>query len=463
MRKTFFASACIFLFSLNIYAENISGRWHGVLNKYNERVQVSLEIKRSGNSGYTAMFNRSDWEMEDVGVTSVSFISPDFQFKIIEYAVEYSGILGGDGIIRGIFRQKSLPFNLNLTKDEIKREQEPLKPYPYIEEDVRFENKKAGILLAGTLTIPEGKGPFPSVVLVSAMGPHNRNGEMYGHKPFLVIADYLTKNGIAVLRYDDRGTAHSSGDFKSATTLDFAGDAEAALDYLKTRKEINVKKIGITGYGEEAAAAAIIAAEHKDISFLVLLAGTGIQGKEFILKQKKATGKAYKIKSKALKRDLRINKKAIEIALNSENIGEIRSSIMNYTKKTYEGFKPNELPEGTGKVDFMRMYANAYANPWMLYFLKHDPAETLKKVECPVLALGGGKDLKVNAKENLKAIKKALEEGGNKDVTVKIFSGLNYLFQKAETGLPSEYYHIEETFSPEVLSEISQWIGERTK
>ncbi len=318
-------------------------------------------------------------------------------------------------------------------------------------------------MLAGTLTLPEKDGNFPAVILISGSGPQNRDEELMGHKPFLVLADHLTKKGIAVLRFDDRGTAESTGDFKTATSLDFAGDVESALKYLQTRKEINKNQIGLIGHSEGGIIAPMVAAESNDISFIVLLAGTGIRGDQLLLLQQELIGKASGASDTDLQKAKVINKGAFDIILKSNNIESLETELTNYIKQALIDNPESEKPAGMSDDDYVKLQVNQLTSPWMIYFIKYDPAPILEKVNCPVLAINGEKDLQVPAKVNLEAIENALEEGGNKNVTTKVLPNLNHLFQECETGSPGEYATIEQTFSPIALAEISNWILNQVK
>jgi pimeloyl-ACP methyl ester carboxylesterase len=464
MNKIIFTLVTVFIFASTVFSaqpQDILGRWYGLLHESGtySKIILTVEKDKTKDAYYATLENTA--QKEKTPVTNFSFDNPDVWFKIIDLAVEYKGTLDKNGIIKGIFKQNGVELNVNFSRNQTARIQDPLKPYPYIEEEIVFENKKAAIKLAGVLTIPQdemrgetrGETP-PAVILVSGSGPQNRDEEIFGHKPFLVIADFLTRNGIAVLRYDDRGIARSEGHFASAENSDFVSDIQSAVEYLKTRKEIDKKNIGLIGHGEGSTIASMAAAENSDISFIVLLAAQGLPGKNIILKQTELINKAAKTGKKQMKRDLRVNKKCIEIMTNGQDISQARTLLVEYLGKAFDGFSPAEIPKGMGKTDFMRAYINMYANERMSDYLNYDPAETLKKVKCPVFAVWGAKDLQISAKENFKAVKKALEEGGNKNFALKIFPNLNHLFQECKTGLPEEYQQIEQTFAPEVLEEI---------
>ena len=317
--------------------------------------------------------------------------------------------------------------------------------------------------MSGTLTFPKKEGNFPVVILISGSGPQNRDEELLGHKPFLIISDHLTKNGIGVFRYDNRGVGQSTGDFKMATTADFSMDVESAITYLQTRKEINKNKIGLIGHSEGALIASIVASKSKDISFIVSLAGTGIQGDKLLLLQQELISRAKGIPEADIKKSLETNTKLFEIIAKSNDNQKLKTDVTNLIDKMLKNDSNAKIPNGITKDKFIQMRVNQISNPWLQYFIKFNPAKVLKKIQCPVLALNGEKDLQVPPKENLTAISNALKKGGNKKVTTKVFPHLNHLFQKCKTGLPSEYATIEQTFSPIALTEITNWILNQVK
>ena len=453
------------IFCLTIFGQDISGQWNGVLKVQGTQLRIVFNITKTEN-GINSTMDSPDQGAKGIPTTSTNFENSILKITIANAKIEYEGILGKDNNIVGTFKQGGQSFPMNLTKEIIEKEkllrpQEPTKPYPYYSEDITFENKKAGINLAGTLTLPKKDGVFPVVILISGSGPQNRDEELLGHKPFLVLSDYLTKNGIAVLRFDDRGTALSKGDFKTATSADFATDVEAGIDYLKTRKEINKKKIGLIGHSEGGLIAPMVASKSKDVSFIVLLAGTGIKGDKLLLLQQKLIGKASGISDDDLQKSELINRKAFDIVNKSNNLEQLRTDLTKYIKQQLKDNPNAEKPSGMGDDDFVNLQVKQIANPWMQYLIKYNPAPTLEKVKCPVLAINGGKDLQVPPKENLDAIKKALTKGRNKNIKTKELPNLNHLFQECKTGSPSEYAKIEQTFSPIALIEILKWVKDR--
>ena len=455
------------LFSLTIFGQNISGQWNGALKVQGTQLRLVFNISKT-DDGISATMDSPDQGAKEIPTTTTSFENSILKITIENAKIEYEGALGKDNIIVGTFKQggQSFPMNLSkvvIEKEKLVRPQEPTKPYSYFSEDITFENKKAGIILAGTLTLPKNEGVFPVVILISGSGPQNRDEELLGHKPFLVLSDYLTKNGIAVLRYDDRGTALSKGDFKTATSADFATDVESAITYLKTRKEINKKKIGLMGHSEGGLIAPMVASKSKDVAFIVMLAGTGIQGDQILLLQQRLIGKASEVSDEDLQKNELLNRKAFDIVNKSNSIEQLNIDLTNFIKQSLFDNKNAEKSKGMSEDDFVKLQVKQIANPWMQYFIKYNPAPTLEKVKCPVLAIIGGKDLQVPPKENLEAIKKALAKGGNKKVTTKEFPNLNHLFQECKTGSPDEYATIEQTFSPIALTEIFKWIQTQTK
>jgi dienelactone hydrolase len=444
--------------TFTIYAQDITGQWNGLLKVKGLQLRVVFNIRKTGN-GFSSTMDSPDQGAKGIPVTTTTFENSKLELEIANAKIEYAGELK-DNIITGTFRQGGQEFPLNLSKEQIEKQtvnkpQEPIKPYPYYSENLTFKNNKANITLAGTLTLPKKEGTFPVVILITGSGPQNRDEELLGHKPFLVISDYLTRNGIAVLRYDDRGVAQSQGDFKTATTVDFASDVESAVSYVKTRREINIKKIGLVGHSEGGVIAPMVASKFNDINFIVLLAGTGLSGDKLLLLQKAKIEHETGYDEKEISKSQDVFKGAYQIILHSDrNDINLKSKIKAYFKQTLGNTAPEEQ---------VNAITNQIVNPWTVNFIKYNPALVLQKVKCPVLAMGGEKDLQVPAKENLTIIESSLKEGGNKKVTIKMFPNLNHLFQECKTGLPSEYATIEQTFSPTALDFMTKWIINQVK
>jgi fermentation-respiration switch protein FrsA (DUF1100 family) len=452
------AWACIL--SLSVSGQEIAGDWHGILKIKNIRLRLVYHIQKE-EQGYGATIDSPDQGAKGIPVTHVSYENAVLKMSAATIGATYEGVLSSDENITGTFKQAGQSFPLNLFRQTVEREkparpQEPAKPYPYYEEEVSFENREDGVTLAGTLTLPQKGGNFPAVVLISGSGPQDRNEELMEHKPFLVIADYLTRNGIAVLRFDDRGTAASTGNFQTSTGYDFSKDAEAGVKYLQTRKEIDKKKIGLIGHSEGGSIAPMIAARNKNIAFIVLLAGTGIRGDQILLRQQYLIAEASGISGEDMKQARSINEGMFNIVLQSTDTEQLKIDLTGYLKQAV-----NDLPDAAKEIysdHFIQTSVESLTGPWMQYFIKYDPTPALEKVTCPVLAVNGEKDMQVSAKDNPEAIRAALIKGGNKRVTTKVFPGLNHLFQECKTGLPTEYATIEQTFSPVVLEEIRAWL-----
>ncbi len=331
------------------------------------------------------------------------------------------------------------------------RPQEPKRPFPYLEEDVSYSNPAAsGVTLAGTFTKPKTGGPFAAVLLITGPGPQDRDETMSGHKPFLVLSDYLTRRGIAVLRVDDRGTAKSTGNFAKATTEDFATDAEAGVHYLAGRSDVDQQHIGLIGHGEGAIVAPMVAVKTPLVSFLVLLAGTAVPGEQVLLLQTERSEKAAGLPEEQIKADKKIGTMLYDLVKQGRSEAELHRALFTVHE--------NERPF----LEVWQKQLHRLEAPWLRFFLSYDPAPTLEKVKCPVLALDGDKDLQVIPDQNVPAIKAAFARGGNQDATVEVLPGLNYMFQKATTGLGWEYEAIPETMSPAALDTIGAWIQKHT-
>lgn len=457
----------LFLTSIITYSQEITGQWNGILKIPGAQLRLVFNISKT-DSGYSSTMDSPDQKATGIPVTTTSFKNQNtLKLEIADAKIEYTGELQNDEII-GTFKQSGQAFPMNLSRKVIEkvepnRPQEPKEPYSYYAESVTFQNTKANITLAGTLTLPKKEGVFPVVILITGSGPQNRDEELLGHKPFLVLSDYFTKNGIAVLRYDDRGVANSTGDFANATSADFASDVESALKYLKTRKEINKKKIGLVGHSEGGLIAPMVAVKSNDVNFIVLLAGTGIQGDKILLLQNELISRASGVFEDDIKKGLAENRKLYDIIIASTDSKKLKADLTLLFTETIKDVKGEEIPNGMSKENYIAMQINAVANPWMEYFIKYNPAPTLSKVKCPVLAVNGGKDLQVPSKDNLEAIEYALTKGGNTHVTIREFPGLNHLFQECKTGSPDEYAEIEQTFSPLALDQITRWILNQTK
>lgn len=344
-------------------------------------------------------------------------------------------------------------------ENKLNRPQTPVEPYPYHSEDVRFENSIDGITLAGTFTYPKGASNLPAVVLISGSGPNDRDFDYLEHKSSLVISDFFTKNGIAVLRYDKRGVGQSTGIYETATSVDFAKDVEFAVAYLKKRNEINKDKIGLVGHSEGGIIAPMVVEKSKDVRYIILMAGPTIKGDKLLLLQDRLISKALGESESNIELADKINAKAYAIATDSTSNEVMQMTLKAYIKDTYKNNPSLRKPEKMTEDDFIGREAKFYTENWTQFYIRYDPAKALEKVSVPLLALYGSKDLQVPPKENAAVLEKLTKK--KKNLKITIIPNLNHLFQECETGSPREYKKIEQTISPIALNEMMNWIKER--
>jgi hypothetical protein len=447
-------------------APSIVGIWVGELKAQSQSLVLVINVSQESGELKATLDSPSQGAM-GIPVSAISLDKDLLRVESKLIKAEFAGRLSSDGKkIDGSWSQGGASFPLVLEKKDSApvqlRPQDPKPPFPYKTEEVAVPNRKAGVVLAGTLTIPAGSGPFPAVAFATGSGPQNRDEELLGHKPFLVIADYLARRGIVSLRCDDRGVAKSTGDFAAATTIDFADDVEAALDYLASRPEAKKGAIGIVGHSEGGIIAPIVASRDAKVGFVVLLAGPGISGEELLYLQGKLIAKAQGASQADIADALAVNKILYGIAKGEGDATAVREKA----KKAYiDWVDANPRMKADAKA-MARQSADdivaPVATPWFRAFLSLDPATYLSKVRQPLLALDGSKDLQVPAKENLDGIRAALTRvpspGANPKNAIIELPGLNHLFQHAKTGSPSEYGKIEETIAPEALKAIGDFI-----
>ncbi len=449
-------------------APDLAGSWAGALELPGAELEMIFHITPEADGMWSGTLDVPAQGAEGIPITEVKIEDGTVVFNVSLIAGVYSGSLSPDGLsFTGVWEQSGMKIPLTLEKAMEKpagpnRPQEPQPPYPYGEIEVRYPNPEAGIELAGTLTVPEGEGPFPAVLLISGSGAQDRNEELMGHKPFLVLADYLTRRGIAVLRVDDRGVGESTGNFATATTLDFTSDVLAGVEFLKTRPEIDAARIGLIGHSEGGLVAPLAARASSDVSFIVLMAGPGVNGEEIAYLQSDLLLEAAGM-PQAVKDEQRAVQEALfAIAKTEEDPEKAAEEMKALLLAPYAGLSEEELA-ALGDVETAALVQiQQILSPWYKFFMVHDPLPVLREVKCPVLAINGSKDMQVPADPNLVLIEKALKEGGNENYTVLELPGLNHLFQTAETGLPDEYYYIEETMSPAALEVIGDWLVEVT-
>ena len=436
----------------------IEGTWQGAFQNGNMRFRLQLHIAHDDAKKLTGTMDSLDQGANGLPMSKLSETNGAVHFEIAIVSGVYAGTLNAArNTMTGKWSQNQDSVALEFKRSDdvlaLRRPQNPTKPYPYKEEEVQFSSAKGNAMLSGTLTIPQGAGPFPVALLVAGSGPQNRDEAIAGHSPYHVLSDYLTRKGVAVLRYDKRGIGKSSGDFEAATTEDFAADAEAAVAYLKSRKEIKAGKIGVIGHSEGGLIAPILGSDGT-AAWIVLLAAPAQTGEQIMLEQSEAIAGAAGMPQAQVLRSLDFDRQAYALVRSEKDSALLEKKLDAMV--TSSGIAEGAVPAS------VQAQIHMLSSPWFRYFLDYDPLPALGKVKCPVLALNGERDLQVIAKENLALIQKTLEDAGNKDVTTRELPQLNHLFQHAESGTPAEYGAIEETISPEVLQIIGDWIDKRT-
>ncbi len=451
----------------NELLKKVKGAWSGTLKIQGMELTLVFNFAINDHDSLIVTIDSPDQGAKDIPTSSVVLTKDSLIVKSKALKGSYQGAFNKEySFNKGSWKQSGLTFPLEMKHSENKfarnRPQEPQPPFPYQEREVIFKNPATGNSLAGTLTMPNEKGIFPAAILITGSGPQNRNEELMGHKPFLVLADYLTRHGIAVLRYDDRGIGKSTGDFQSATTTDFATDVSAAFDFLKSQEGIDTLHIGLIGHSEGGMIAPMVASKRIDIGFIVLLAGPGLTGEQILQLQTVLIAKADSANDKDIARTVKLNNDIYTILKkNSDNTKaseKIRKVIYSYNKKLPPGKNEDKLSDAEIEIQISTLIS-----PWFRNFLTFNPIDNLTEVKCPLLALNGSLDLQVPSKENLNAIERAMIFGGNSHYSIEEIPGVNHLFQTATTGAPSEYSKIEETISPLVLEKLTSWILKTTK
>jgi len=441
--------------------EGMDGVWEGAVTRNGKSTRLVIKIE-TNEHGTKTVFDSPDYALTDILVQGLIREGNDVRFTIPATGAEFSGRLSGDGgSMAGIWKFGGRPDSevafvrtgMSVSEPARNRPQLPKEPFAYRAIDVSYDNLQTeNVKLSGTLTLPEGLGPFPAAILLSGSGPQDRDQTIFGHKTFAVLADYLTKKGIAVLRYDDRGVGQSTGAFATATSADFATDANAAARYLLTRPDIDPHAIGFIGHSEGGVAGPLAAIANEDIGFLIMLAGPGVNLTEISIAQYRM----FATMSGAPEE---------EIAKSEPVLREIFTVIA--ATKTQEDAQekirplltPSALRALGASEDQEDMIIHRLTSDWQRFILQYDPEATLSQLKIPVLALNGSLDQQVIAVPNLEAIKRALAH--NPDAKVLQLDGLNHMFQSAETGVMGEYIEIEETFAPVALEVISNWLDDR--
>lgn len=450
-----------------LYAQDLSGSWYGVLDIPGAKLRINFHIKAVGADFVTTM-DSPDQGAKGLRTDKTSIQGKEISIEATKIGLKYKGTFDAESNeLKGTFTQGagSIPLSLSRTEKSnekaiIKRPQEPT-DFPYLQEDVTFKNLSSGNELSGTLTRPKDGKVSKVVVMISGSGPQNRNEEFtqFKHKPFLVWSDYLTRKGIAVLRYDDRGIGKSTGKFSGATSADFAADVQSAVQYIKSRTDLKSLKIGLIGHSEGGMIAPMVASKDPSVKFIVLLAGPGIPISELMVQQVKDQMSISGLPDSAIAANSAVNRKIYTAAVQYQNLNaaDYKTKLDSDLLKI---FRENAGPNGseTAIIERVKNTSKQLNDPWFRYFIAFNPQKYLEKVKCPVLAINGTLDMQVSSNSNLKGIRESLIKAGNKNFEIFPIANLNHLLQLSKIGSVEEYGQIEETVNPQALEKVSGWI-----
>jgi len=462
--------ALVFIFSQTNAQNDIAGYWSGKIKMLTMNLDFQIKVEKTKKT-LNAFMSIPSQKLENYQLAVFTFKKNKLHFELPSQAgtAKFDGELIADSI-KGKILQAGIQGTFYLARSEEQKtipqsESKINELLPYLEDEVAF--KSGRILLAGTLTIPKEEKKYPAVILLTGSGPQNRDEEIYGFKIFQKIADYLTRRGIAVLRYDDRGVGGSTGNTMQSTTEDLAGDAQAAIDFLKKQKNIDPKKIGFLGHSEGAIIAPMVAANSNDVAFMVLMSGTGVNGGEVLLEQQKLILKASGVADSLINQNLELQREINKALNNNKDLNDIRNDIQTFAEKDYETLSPDIKASIKDKKAYINSTVQSqimvFNNPWFKYFINYDPAPALRKVKVPVLMTFGELDLQVPVNQNKPKMEEALRLGGNKNFKSIIFPKANHLYQEAKTGSPGEYNELEKEFVPGFLEKIGDWIAQIVK
>jgi uncharacterized protein len=447
--------------------EGAAGEWLGTIDAGPVKLRLALHVEKKSDGSLGALLDSVD-QGAKIAVDAVIFEGGKLRLDLKAIGASYEGTLNGDGsALEGVWsqggQQRPLTFHrLEKAFAGVNRPQMPKGPFPYESREVTFQSGAGDVRLAGTLLLPQGKGPFPAVALVTGSGPQDRDESLMGHKPFLVIADALARRGIASLRWDDRGTGASGGDHMGSTVDDFAADARAAVAFLRSRPEVKSSAIGIVGHSEGGLTGPMVAVADSSVAFLVLLAPPGEPLKSLLMRQTRDLYRLQGLDQKLIDRALAAQAEDLElIADPALTVDQIQEKLRASAKIRRQQFTDEERARLGVDSEMIEQSIRVSTTPWFRSLIRQDPAVYLRGVKIPVLALFGEKDFQVEPRVNAEAVRAALTAGGNPNHEVRSLPGLNHLFQHAGTGSIEEYSTIEETFAPEALDTIGNWIGAR--
>jgi len=449
--------------------------WTGTLNAIVQKLDLRFRITRDAAGLRTvwmdSLTQAAGGFRGDLGIKRGDDGEDVWSFDVPAVRGRFEGTLADDGdALEGTWTQSGVSLPLTLTRSEDQqlpppavknRPQTPQPPFPYVSEQVTFHNTAADVTLAGTLTVPEGDGPFPAVVLISGSGPQDRDETLFDHKPFAVWADQLTRRGIAVLRYDDRGVGGSSEGSPDATSEDLSVDVEVARDFLAGQPQIDSERIGLVGHSEGAMLATMAASRKPGVACVVMLAGAGVDGRQVLLSQGRRVLEAEGVdKPEQLERQRILQEVLMDTVLDAPP-GASQETIAREAAQRLRNQLPDDLPQEQDLDALAEAGVARLASPWFRFFLEYDPAAAIRTLECPVLALIGSNDVQVDVATNLPPLREAVAEAGHPDSAVEELPALNHLFQTATTGAVSEYDTIEETIAPAVLDRVGKWLEAR--
>ncbi len=437
----------------------LEGSWEGSIDVAGQKIPMVVRLSGSG-SGIKGLMDITAQAAKDIPLNKIREGDGKLYFETFEgqRLASYDGALQPDGSIAGKFSQAGYTGTFTLKRQAAQAA--ATATVPYKQEEVTVKN--GAVSLAGTLTLPASGGPSPAVVLISGSGQQNRDEDIFGFQPFRMFADHFTRNGIAVLRLDDRGIGGSTGDVLKATSQDFAGDVASAVAYLKSRSDIDAKQIGLLGHSEGGLIAPMVATQTDDVAFLILLAGPGVTGEKILERQVADVMKSQGAPQAQVDQAVTDQKRVMRIVITGQGWDELKAEMQKELETQIAAMSAEQLKAlgGDPKQVAERAVADQVAamdNPWFKFFLSYDPAPALAKVDVPVLAVFGGKDVQVAAAVNEPAMKTALDQGGNKTVTTKVYPEANHLMQPAVTGSPNEYATLK-TFVPGFLDDMTAWI-----
>ena len=444
---------------------NLEGVWAGTLNVGAFKLKLDFDLKKNADGSWNAMMDSPDQAAFGIKIDNVLQDKDSVVIEIKRLNGGFEGKFSEDKKkIDGQWKQGGQSFPLILSpgtkSPALKRPQEPKRPFPYDEIEVSYENSAGKSKFTGTLTRPLAPGRYPAVLLITGSGSQNRDEELFGHKPFLLLSDELTRRGLAVLRVDDRGLGGSTGEVANATTEDFVGDVMAGIEFLRSRSDIDGDRIGLLGHSEGANIAVEVAAKSDLVTFIVLLATTTVPGDELLFKQSELISRASGATDAAIEQNRELQKGLFSAVKTSVDRATAESNV----EKALVEWK-RQLPVLAAiSVNDANLKAEAkkVTSPWFRRFLQHNPQHDLEIVRCPILALFGERDLQVAPSQNRPPLEAALKISGHQDYEIQVFPSLNHLFQTSKTGLPSEYGTIEETISPHVLAVIGDWTLKHT-